>query len=295
MPPFLETIAPTAVQLGMQMAQNQINKNWQEKMYNQYQSPAAMVRQYKEAGLNPALMYGENLQTSFNQPAVQNQLDPIGASMTAAQVKNMNAQTANIEADTQAKLQENAFRPAQFQLDLKQRELNYENTLAGLHKLSHEINEIDSRTLLNYVQSSLTKEQVNNIIANTEKTKVETISEQLRQKGIPASNALIAAQLQTELLRPSVMSAEIALMQLQGFNYEASTGEIVERTKGVSLDNFKKEWEKNFREKTGIKDSEPAWNTLTTLIGYIGADVGSKIDSVGGPGALFPQFNMLFR
>ena len=27
---------------------------WQEEMYNEYQSPEAMVRQYSEAGLNPA-------------------------------------------------------------------------------------------------------------------------------------------------------------------------------------------------------------------------------------------------
>ena len=28
---------------------------WEEEMYNEYQSPAAMVRQYSKAGLNPAL------------------------------------------------------------------------------------------------------------------------------------------------------------------------------------------------------------------------------------------------
>lgn len=33
-------------------------RQWEEDMYNKYNSPAAMVRQYEEAGLNPALMYG---------------------------------------------------------------------------------------------------------------------------------------------------------------------------------------------------------------------------------------------
>ena len=35
----------------------QMNNEYNEQMYNQYQSPAAMVRQYQDAGLNPALMY----------------------------------------------------------------------------------------------------------------------------------------------------------------------------------------------------------------------------------------------
>lgn len=33
-------------------------RQWEEDMYNKYNSPSAMVRQYEEAGLNPALMYG---------------------------------------------------------------------------------------------------------------------------------------------------------------------------------------------------------------------------------------------
>lgn len=36
----------------------QMNNEYNEQLYNQYQSPAAMVRQYQDAGLNPALMYG---------------------------------------------------------------------------------------------------------------------------------------------------------------------------------------------------------------------------------------------
>ena len=35
----------------------QKNNEYNEQMYNQYQSPAAMMRQYQDAGLNPALMY----------------------------------------------------------------------------------------------------------------------------------------------------------------------------------------------------------------------------------------------
>lgn len=33
---------------------------WSEKMYNKYNSPQALVRQYQEAGINPALMFGQS-------------------------------------------------------------------------------------------------------------------------------------------------------------------------------------------------------------------------------------------
>ena len=35
----------------------QIDRDWNERMYNLYQSPEAQMRQYLDAGLNPALMY----------------------------------------------------------------------------------------------------------------------------------------------------------------------------------------------------------------------------------------------
>lgn len=39
-------------------AQAELNRDWQEKMYNQYYSPGATVRQYQEAGINPVLASG---------------------------------------------------------------------------------------------------------------------------------------------------------------------------------------------------------------------------------------------
>jgi len=35
----------------------QIGREWQESFYQNYQSPAAMVKQYEDSGLNPALLY----------------------------------------------------------------------------------------------------------------------------------------------------------------------------------------------------------------------------------------------
>lgn len=99
----------------------QIDRDWNERMYNLYQSPEAQMRQYQEAGLNPALMYdggvdingpsggsaasasgavgGENPQSGFERVmGVMSQfLNMItGASSigrTAVDLKNQTAQT----------------------------------------------------------------------------------------------------------------------------------------------------------------------------------------------------------
>lgn len=264
---MIENLAPMAVQLGMQVAQNQINKNWQEKMYNQYQSPQAMVRQYKEAGLNPALMYGENLQSQFNQPATQNQLDPIGSAYMASQLRNMNAQTENLNADTQSKLIENQFKPDLLYQNLKQGWLNYDNTLAGIHKINAEIAEMDSRTMLNTIQYDLTEKQIDNVLANTDKTRIESANESLRSAGIEANNRLIAAQILTEQMKPALQAAEITLMESQKYSYDVGAMKSIEETNSISYDNFEKEWRNNFIKINGYQPSMGLFQSLSTSFG----------------------------
>lgn len=43
---------------NFQAQQAQMARDWQEDYYNKYSSPSAMVQQFKDAGLNPAMMYG---------------------------------------------------------------------------------------------------------------------------------------------------------------------------------------------------------------------------------------------
>lgn len=49
-------IFQTAAAYDAQKEENKIQRKWQEDMYNKYQSPAALMRQYRQAGLNPFLM-----------------------------------------------------------------------------------------------------------------------------------------------------------------------------------------------------------------------------------------------
>lgn len=47
-----------------QAQQAQIARDWQEEQYLKYSSPSAMVQQYRDAGINPALMFGGSMQGS---------------------------------------------------------------------------------------------------------------------------------------------------------------------------------------------------------------------------------------
>ena len=43
---------------NFEAAQAEIARQWEEEQYLKYNSPAAVMRQYQDAGLNPSLLYG---------------------------------------------------------------------------------------------------------------------------------------------------------------------------------------------------------------------------------------------
>lgn len=90
-------------------------RNWNEDMWerqNAYNTPANQMKRLKDAGLNPALMYGqgnvgnaEKVQ-GYDQPYVENIGAQVAQSAAAgAQLSLVNAQRKNIEADTANKEQ----------------------------------------------------------------------------------------------------------------------------------------------------------------------------------------------
>lgn len=88
--------------------------NREEKWYNQYMSPEAMLRQYKEAGLSPGLMYdsGGAMGSTTNAPqggggnglsAPQLSINPMEGANYAAAIEKTMAEIKNIKADTAVK------------------------------------------------------------------------------------------------------------------------------------------------------------------------------------------------
>lgn len=64
---------------NFQAQQAQIARDYQTEFYETYQSPSAMVRQYKDAGMNPALMAG-----GYNPPSAVSTSSPSGSAASAA-------------------------------------------------------------------------------------------------------------------------------------------------------------------------------------------------------------------
>lgn len=72
------------------------NRKWQEKMYNQYQSPAAMMRQYREANMNPYLAGQDSLGQGFGFSPSQPDIRPADASSLA----NVGRDFVNMQANS---------------------------------------------------------------------------------------------------------------------------------------------------------------------------------------------------
>lgn len=131
--PILEALAPTAINAVSTLLTNSANKKTALEMYNrqrtdaladwnmqnQYNSPAAQMQRYKDAGLNPHLIYGQ----TNTAPAVRSstaetpkmmapQVDPnllLQLKLTQAQIKNVEASTNRTNAETYRLANENRF------------------------------------------------------------------------------------------------------------------------------------------------------------------------------------------
>lgn len=98
----------TAAAERMADKQNKENERmW--RMNNAYNAPAAQMQRYKDAGLNPALVYGQMPQANApdmvgGSPAAPASATPGDSITELAQLDLLDAQKDNIEADTAAKL-----------------------------------------------------------------------------------------------------------------------------------------------------------------------------------------------
>ena len=145
-----------------QAQQAQLARDWQEDMYNKYSSPSAMVQQYKDAGLNPALMFnnGQSVGQGFNTSS------PSGAQATLI----------NPADNLLSKLQSIVQLKEMIENNKSQRDLQ-----------AAQANELNSRSSLNQSNINLNSANVNKINNEIEEIKARTKNETDR-------NALIALE-----------------------------------------------------------------------------------------------------
>lgn len=210
---------------SFQSAEAEKARQWQEDYYTQYESPQARIRQYEDAGLNPALLYGSQLGSgsapSTSVPAGDSAsvgmpssgagdlLSFIGEMMSMKSLINKNnadAAKANAEADNVK--QKTEWDPKLWQSELDKNEATTSNLLAGvdkalaeIDKISQDIRESESRFKVNEKQADL-------ILSQTGKTAIEAANEALKSKGIEANNRLVAQQVLTEAAKTALTKAQ---------------------------------------------------------------------------------------
>lgn len=189
-----------------QAEQAQLGREWQEDFYNKYQSPSAQIKMYKDAGLNPALMYeggyspgstpsgaspvgGSSMMPTFTNPL--DNFDMLGPVMDAFRLKN----------EITALDSENKVRDATVGKINSEALLNGETlelTKANVSKVNKEIEKIGKDMDLTDEQINKIKKEVINIGYDNElksytisvNSKYKTLSENL-DLPIPVTEELV--------------------------------------------------------------------------------------------------------
>lgn len=136
-------------------------RRWEEKMYNEYNSPSALVRQYNEAGINPALMFGgqtpaapadtsaapvEDLNTG-TLPEVLGQLMQL--SMLDEQKENMKLQNSALREEITGRQISNQYSPRMLESQLQSESVRRRLDEAGISESQARASLELSQTLLN--------------------------------------------------------------------------------------------------------------------------------------------------
>lgn len=249
----------------------ELARQWQEDFYNKYQSPSAMVQQYRDAGLNPALMYqngaGSASAVSSSPANAGSVVSPdfsgfgdIGTNiLQLAELMKNN----KVQRDTERALQnkynaeaelsrsqktgqdiQNDFSPKLFEQNLKQGELNLENTKAGINLALSQLDLNKDVLLTNAYNRSY-------LAALTEK---------------------VGAERATELVRKGLITMQTLLASSEKQN--------------LDLKNFQEQWRNSFIANTDVDPVlvNSVWNGVNQYMGglykYIKKPINNAVDSI---------------
>lgn len=152
--PVLASVAQGAFSIGATRAQ----RKWSEKMYNKYNSPEALVRQYNEAGINPALMFGQSPIAAPTASEAATTPDNfagdvvgmLGALMQLdlldANKRSIEADIENKQADTHGKNISNTFQPEILRQSLERGQVDIQQARLSLKRTTEEINKLVAET-----------------------------------------------------------------------------------------------------------------------------------------------------
>ena len=202
------------------------------KMYHDLQSPAAQVEQLKQAGLSPALLYakggiGGSAQAGAQAAPATNQ---IGNVFDIMQVKLMQAQIKNIEADTQKKLSDKGLVDEQILTEIEKRGLTklqeeYQQVVTILAKYDAQFKEATIETDIEQRKVELAKlvEEYRKAYADAETANVESMV------ASGTANARIKQELQKVLKNDLEIQASKMNLKLTEKQIEMLQQNIIEK------------------------------------------------------------------
>lgn len=262
-----------------QSAEAQKARQWQQDFYTKYQSPQSQVRQFQEAGLNPALMYGRGVtpvsassasngpagdSASVQMPAVDSSslLQILfGAAKLPSEIDLLNAQAEDFRASATGKNIENAYSPKILEQNLQKGELDILNTEAAITTAQYQWALMSSQEQLNLVKASLTEAEISDVLASASLKEKQAATEVLKQANLEVTNDLIAAQIATEKMKPAMLAAQTALARNQSIS--------------ISLDNFQKELTNQISSSTGL----PAPKNVSDLLFKVTGELGRRVNN----------------
>lgn len=220
----------------------QLDRDWNERMYNMYQSPEAQMRQYQDAGLNPALMYqggvdingpsggsaasvsgasgGDSPTNSFEQVmGVMSQFMNMisGASNIGNQVMQLKNQTA----ETKATVEEKRAHAANLEADTEGKRLGNQITAAfGMARAYYENKQLAASIKQTYqnIRESASRIDLNNSTIEVNGAKILVAKSEAELNWAKANLTKFTEEQGRELLEPSkkLLQAQIYLVTAQG-------------------------------------------------------------------------------
>lgn len=233
------SLAGSAASIAATGKLNRRNREWQEKMYaetNAYNHPMNQMQRFREAGLNPHLIYGQGNSGNATMASAPNQevpnfnfVDAVNAYVTTrkqqvetdnlekaqkvmdSQIASNNASAQNALSNSARTDQERMQAAETFSMVKKQLELNLDMIGTQIDKATKEIDNIIADTALKMQNTRESGERIKNLEIQGEKLKAEIsqISSNIKMMIIDGDYKKV----QTELGKADLRLREMGIYQ----------------------------------------------------------------------------------
>lgn len=286
---------------SMSFAHNeaQLARDWDEEMYNRYNSPSALMAQYRDAGLNPALMYGQQVSGSAptsgpvaSSPVSASQgptfSDLLSMAGLKSQIEVNKAEAENLRAGAR---KNNADAEGQEITNLTLDDLNRVKVYSGraeIRKMEQDMRESESRVQLNGSEIQINGKRIelmdSNIDLNTKEAAVKEANVRLQNLSadqIAAILPYVAAQEQASLALKYAQTDEARAIAQS--NYTTAISGLL-MVPGILSDNERKAFEASISEseaQSAAIENKPGWVKARLVGDLVGKAVGAVATGAG--------------